>query len=738
MDKIIGRKLDGRYEITELIGIGGMAEVYKAVDLLENRTVAVKILKNEYADNDDFVRRFRNESKAIAVLSHPNIVKIYDVGFSDKIQFIVMEYIDGITLKEFMEQQGALKWKDSVHFITQILRALQHAHDRGIVHRDIKPQNIMLFPDGTIKVMDFGIARFAREEGKTMSDKAIGSVHYISPEQARGDITDEKSDIYSVGVMLYEMLTGVKPFDGDTPIAVALMHMQTVPKRPKKINSSIPDGLDEIVIRAMQKDASKRYQSASEMIKDIEDFKRDPSMVFEYDLPAAEPEEEKTQYFDKPDEDMQEKAEKKPRHIAEEEKPRKRKKPEPEYEEYDDDDDDDDDDDEEEVSKSSYFVVALTAIAAAVIIIVAVFIAIVVAKEFANGEQTKTQPMVDLVGHDYNEMKTKYEEFFTLVVDKEEYNAEFPAGTIISHSPKKDSPIMVGNSEVRAVVSKGARMVNVPNTYTIEANTATSMIEGQGLKYSLVMQNSEEEKNHVIKTDPERNTLVEVGSTVIEYVSLGPEEYNIVMPDVVGMEVVEAVQLLEGKGFTVVSEKEDSVAPANEVTAQSIPAKDEEGEPNIVNPKQTIIITYSSGELPTTTQNIVFTVPEGLDGPAVFNAYVGGNLSGSTTIDNIGYVAQISIPVKGQDIQKVVIETVTEDEHAHKIAEYNVDFNTGAITETSFDADLLRTLYAAPVQSTSDPDVIEYIPDVPFETEFVDPADLIVPGGGFWENIGGN
>ena len=737
MDKIIGRKLDGRYEITELIGIGGMAEVYKAVDLLENRTVAVKILKNEYADNDDFVRRFRNESKAIAVLSHPNIVKIYDVGFSDKIQFIVMEYIDGITLKEFMEQQGALKWKDSVHFITQILRALQHAHDRGIVHRDIKPQNIMLFPDGTIKVMDFGIARFAREEGKTMSDKAIGSVHYISPEQARGDITDEKSDIYSVGVMLYEMLTGVKPFDGDTPIAVALMHMQTTPRRPKRINDSIPDGLDEIVMRAMQKDASKRYQSASEMIKDIEDFKRDPSMVFEYDLPAAENEsEEKTQYFDKPSDEKE--ADRKPRHMSEDDKPRKRRKPEPEYEEYDDDDDDDDDE-EEEVSKSSYFVVALTAIAAAVIIIVAVFIAIVVAKEFTNGGTTQTQPMVDLVGRDFNEMRSRYEDSFSLVVEKEEYNPDFPAGTIISHSPKKDSPIMVGNSEVRAVVSKGARMVNVPNTYTIEANTATSMIEGQGLKYSLVMQNSDEEANHVIKTDPERNTLVEVGSTVLVYVSLGPEEYDIVMPDVVGMELVESVQLLEGKGFTVVSEKEDSVAPANEVTAQSIPPTDEEGEPNIVNPKQTVIITYSSGEVPTTTQNITFTVPEGLDGPAVFNAYVGGNLSGTTTIDNIGYVATINIPVKGQEIQKVVVETVTEDGHAHKVAEYNVDFNTGAITETEFDSDLLRTLYPAQAATTSETEeLIEIIPDVPFETDFVDPADIINPGGGFWDNIGGN
>ena len=219
----IGTKLDDRYEITEQIGSGGMADVYKAVDTVENRTVAVKILKDEFSHNAEFLRRFRNESKAIAVLSHPNIVKIYDVGLTDDVKFIVMEYIDGITLKDFIEQQGALRWKDALHFITQILRALQHAHDKGIVHRDIKPQNIMLFEDGTIKVMDFGIARFSRIDGKTLSDKTVGSVHYISPEQARGDMTDERSDIYSVGVMLYEMLTGKKPYDarGDSPQAYA-------------------------------------------------------------------------------------------------------------------------------------------------------------------------------------------------------------------------------------------------------------------------------------------------------------------------------------------------------------------------------------------------------------------------------------------------------------------------------------------------------------------------------------
>lgn len=242
MDKNIGKKLDGRYEITELIGVGGMAEVYKGIDVIDNKTVAIKILKKEYAENEEFLRRFRNESKAVAVLSHPNIVKIYDMGFSEKIQYIVMEYIDGITLKEYIEEEHVLTWKDTVHFVIQILRALQHAHDKGIVHRDIKPQNVMMFTDGTIKVMDFGIAKFAREEGKTATDQAIGSVHYISPEQASGNVTDARSDIYSVGAMMYEMLTGRKAFDSDNPVAIAVMHMHDIPERPRAINPDIPDG----------------------------------------------------------------------------------------------------------------------------------------------------------------------------------------------------------------------------------------------------------------------------------------------------------------------------------------------------------------------------------------------------------------------------------------------------------------------------------------------------------------
>ena len=254
-DKLIGTRLDGRYELTDLVGEGGMANVYRASDVLDNRVVAVKILKNEYSESEEFQRRFRDESKAIAMMSHPNIVKIYDMGFSDKMQYIVMEYIDGITLKEYLKQRnGALTWKEVVHFATQVLSALDHAHSKGIVHRDVKPQNIMLQADGSIKMMDFGIARFSRAQSQTVSDKAIGSVHYISPEQAKGDHTDARTDIYSVGVMMYEMLSGKLPFDGTGAVSIAIMQISEKPKPLAEVAPNIPVGLRQITEKAMEKD----------------------------------------------------------------------------------------------------------------------------------------------------------------------------------------------------------------------------------------------------------------------------------------------------------------------------------------------------------------------------------------------------------------------------------------------------------------------------------------------------
>ena len=733
MDKNIGKRLDGRYEITELIGIGGMADVYKAHDIVEDRDVAVKILKTEFADNDEFVRRFRNESKAIAVLSHPNIVKIYDVSFSDKMQYIVMEYIDGITLKEFIEQQGVLRWKDTVHFIIQILRALQHAHDRGIVHRDIKPQNIMLFPDGTIKVMDFGIARFAREEGKTISDKAIGSVHYISPEQARGDITDEKSDIYSVGVMMYEMLTGIKPFDGDNPVAIALMHMQEDPKPPRQINDTIPEGLEEIVMRAMQRDASRRYQSASEMIKDIEEFKKNPSIVFEYTYLTPEtekyynPEEvkhepqhasKKLPIFGGRSGNSEAKAmEKENKKNAESEEqvktytPKKKVQavPVPEPPTYEEDDDGDDD---HEASGGSVFIVALTAVAAGVLIVVTIFIAVIVFKNISTGK-SETYPMPKITGYNYQMVADTYADFFKLQVEVEEYN-DAPEGTIISQSPDEGRDIIKGKTTVLVRLSKGPKQVQIPNVFEIESDTAQSMLERLNLKVTPVVVVDEQEENTVIRTEPEIGSMVKEGTEVKMYVSKGPEITNSIVPNVVGMKLAEAQdKLTENNILNVKIEKVESAEPEDKVLSQSVPQKDAEGNQNVITPNQEFVITVSTGVAPQADAKLTFSIPSGLKGKATFKAYINGNVCGEASVDNIAYVSSVAIDIRGSETQKVFVEAINSDGESGSFAEFSVDFTPeegAAVTAVSQDNAMLDKLFGVPVETTVSETEPVYIP----------------------------
>ena len=290
MDQYIGKMLDNRYEILELIGSGGMANVYKAKCHRLNRLVAIKILKNELADNTEFRRRFRDESRAVAQLSHANIVSVYDVSTSGDTEYIVMELIDGITLKQYMERRGRMDWREAMHFITQIMRGLSHAHSRGIVHRDIKPQNVMVLRDGSVKVADFGIACL-ENAAQTLTQEALGSVHYISPEQARGDRTDARSDIYSAGVVLYEMLTGRLPFEGDSAVSVAIQHLSSVPLAPREVNPDIPEQLELICMKAMAPDLEKRYPSADAMIADLEAFRKNPGVNLDFELSDLRPEE---------------------------------------------------------------------------------------------------------------------------------------------------------------------------------------------------------------------------------------------------------------------------------------------------------------------------------------------------------------------------------------------------------------------------------------------------------------
>lgn len=661
MDNNIGKKLDGRYELVELIGVGGMADIYKANDIVEDRTVAVKILKTEFAGSDEFLRRFRNESKAIALLSHPNIVKIYDVGFSDSMQFIVMEYIDGITLTEYIEQQGVLKWRDAVHFTIQILRALQHAHDRGIVHRDIKSQNVMLLQDGTIKVMDFGIARFNRETDKTISEKAIGSVHYISPEQARGDITDERSDIYSVGIMLYEMLTGKKPFDGDNPVSIALMHMQTTAKKPTEINGTIPEGLEEITLKAMQKEPSKRYQTAGEMIKDIEEFKKNPSIVFEYKYFSTDG---TTKYFDKPEAAVKEPVR------------RAKKVVEPEYEE---DDEEEDDEDEEVEERRSPLLPILFAVGSAFVIATA-FLLLYLFSDLVGDKTSNTSDtsvsvsdefsMPNLVGMSWKEAVEQYSDYITLVAEQE--YSTYDKNVIFEQEYIEGRKVKVG-TEITVKVSKGIKEVEIQDFTGRAKDEVVAQLKKDGLKPKLNYTEDEEvTKDFVIRTEPGAHEMVPVGSEVVVLISLGPAATLKCVPDMINMKKAIAEQRCEEYNLVPVFIEEANEAEAGTVINQSI----EPGE--FVERNTTIELTISTGEIPVLEKELPITLPTSASGEFIFKYYVDGIKVLEETRD-VGLSANksLSYTVEGtkEEVKSFVIKvTSTDTNESGTYIEIEVDF----------------------------------------------------------------
>ncbi len=523
MDRFVGKRLDGRYEIQEIIGVGGMAVVYKAHDNVENRTVAIKILKEEFVSNEEFLRRFKNESKAIAVLSHPNIVKVYDVSFGDLIQYIVMEYIDGITLKEYIERQGSLRWKDAVYFTLQILKGLQHAHDKGIVHRDVKPQNIMVLPDGTIKVADFGIARFARNEQRTITDKAIGSVHYISPEQARGEKTDEKADIYSVGVMLYEMLTGQLPFEAESAVSVAIMQLQRDPKLPTEINPSIPLGLEQITMHAMQKTLERRYQSASEMLCDLEQFKKDPEATFD------------TAYFvdDSPTKFVDTLISSTPASAVEE------------IEEPED----------EEVKEKNNMIPILAGIASALILAIVILAIIFLPRLFKSTGQEIECP--NFVGKTKDEIE-KSDEYDSFEISWDfTMNEEYEVGVVCEQSQTAGEKLKSG-AEITLYVSMGKSTVKVPDVYLKTESYAVSELKSKGFTAQIKeVADDEVEAGLVIKTEPARTTVVAEGTEIVVYVSTGKATKMVDVPNVVGLTEAKAKADIEKLGLIVETESRD-------------------------------------------------------------------------------------------------------------------------------------------------------------------------------------
>ncbi len=569
MENYVGKRIDGRYEIIEIIGVGGMAVVYKAFDNIDHRIVAVKILKDEFLANEDFRRRFKNESKAIAVLSHPNIVKVFDVSYGNMIQYIVMEYVEGISLKEYIEQQGKINPREAIYYVTQILRALQHAHDKGIVHRDIKPQNIMLISDGTIKVTDFGIARFSRSETRTMTDGAIGSVHYISPEQAKGSLTDAKTDLYSVGVMLYEMLTGTLPFQSDNAVSVALMQLQNDPVKPREINPDIPVGLEQIIIRAMQKNQSDRYQSASEILRDIEEYKKNPNIKFDYSyFTGTQPGQ-----ITETDEDIK---------IA----TPVVTKAETIIEKLEDDDQPEEEDD----SAKKKTIAVLCGVLGALVIFAVILISM-----FLPGSNKVNVPNV--VGLNfYNQVMNQpaYSNFVFEPVIDEESDAE--AGTILRQEPSSGK--VNKNSTIVIYISDSSTQVEVPDVYGYEYTSADAVIRGKGLDTTVVKEKNEDvEIGTVIKTYPAKGEMVAVGSMITIYVATSEEVEPVAVPNLVGMTIAQARAALAEAGLTLDTTRTEyrgSGEPAGKIIGHEYIGE-------MVLPGTRIAVYVSTGKIPETT-----------------------------------------------------------------------------------------------------------------------------------------
>ncbi len=510
-DKYIGKLLDDRYEILEVIGNGGMAVVYKARCRRLNRMVAIKILKDEFSQDGDFRNRFHAESQAVAMLSHPNIVAVYDVSSTGDSEYIVMELIEGITLKYYMEKKGVLNWKETLHFAMQIAKALEHAHSRGIVHRDIKPHNVMVLKNGSVKVADFGIAQIM-STGNTMTQEALGSVHYISPEQAKGGRVDSRSDVYSLGVVMYEMISGRVPYDGDTPVSVVMKHINGGAPLPTSLNPNTPRGLEQIIMKAMAQQQKDRYATATAMLYDMDEFRKNPVMVFP-DSKAQEKDVQPASESEKP--------EKTPQTIA-------RKKVQPSRKEVE--------------SRNRVATIAIASCALAGL--VAIVILLLLIPSCQKGPAQVTVP--DLIGKDVKELAA-YTDIQVLI--QEEYSDEYPAGQVFDQYPAAGELVEKGY-KVSVSVSLGSRAKYMMDLTGAELKDARKQLNDLELGLKIQVQSEKSNKipeGCVIRTEPAQGTTLKIGQTVILYCNMAQSAQ---VPDVLGNMVEEAIAALEDAGFT--------------------------------------------------------------------------------------------------------------------------------------------------------------------------------------------
>ena len=638
MENILGTKLADRYLIEELVGVGGMCNVYRAFDAEALQTVAVKMLRDEYAADEEYLRRFRNESRAINALSHPNIVKIYDVVLDAPNPYLVMEYVSGITLKEYIDRKKPIPGRTAANIAGLILTALQCAHENGIVHRDVKPQNIMVTEKGEVKVMDFGIARFAMSQSHTIDGNAIGSVHYISPEQALGGTVDQRTDIYSVGVILFEMLCGRLPFDGESPVSVALQQVEQNPKALRSLNPSVPVGLEQITLHAMAKNPDDRYADCGEMIADLRRWLTDPKTTF----PAytATPVKKAAEF-------VRNKVPKKT--GADAPKPaggRKKLK------------------DRLTTPLSRLFAVTCGVVVASVLFVFVMF------QIYQPFQKVEDITLPNLVGVDYTAATagSAYPDI-RIELESEDFNTEYEAGQIYRQSPSAGKSVKKG-STVQVWVSAGGQMIPIPTFTNQEATAVYAKLVSLGLKYSTTEIASDTiAEGSVVRTSPEAGQSAPAGSTVVVYVSTGSNKERVQVPEVLGYPEEVAVQTLKDAQFEVAVTYQVSDYQYDGLVMSQSPAS-----PSMVpiGSKVTIVVgtvdeSAAVGEATVTLQ----TIPPDLPGTVTVTAVLNGTTVYSDTIEPQN-TRLISIPLQGTGTCMV---DVLIDGMVYKSA--SVDFDAG-------------------------------------------------------------
>ena len=655
MDQYIGKMLDNRYEILERIGTGGMAIVYKAKCHRLNRLVAIKILKSDLAQNEEFRRRFNAESQAVAQLSHPNIVSVYDVSRGGDMEYIVMELIDGITLKQYMEKRGQLNWRESLHFITQIMRGLSHAHSRGIIHRDIKPQNIMVLRAGSVKVADFGIACLA-DSAQTLTQEALGSVHYISPEQARGDRPDARSDIYSSGVVLYEMLTGRLPFEGESAVSVAIQHLSSIPLAPREINPDIPEQLELICMKAMAPDLEHRYQSADAMIADLEAFRKNPEVEMKFDLSDLRPEEN-----DEPTRTIRTMPSHTvtiPVHQPERNYPRRER---------------DEDEEPRHTGSGKRGVLVSAVTVAAVAVVIVLFKTILGSFAPAVVDQYQVPDLYDMTIEEA-ENDPRIEGVFEIQKAGSEFSTDVSEGHILRQDPKKGETRKGSQLVLQVWVSAGEETGEVPDLENKSEQDARILLEKLNKEYNLELtveapeelkQFSEEiTEGYVIKTEPAQGEILKKGDTVKLILSKGPDIKPVTVLPFVGMSIDSVLSQLESYKLTCDAadvEVVDSDKPGGTIVWQS-PASGE------TVPEWTTIKFRVSAGLASSALPITVDIPQNGKDIVKVEIYVGDepNPQYSETVYEADGAVSTTLYGTGRKMVKVYFDGVLDQKQSYE------------------------------------------------------------------------